>query len=126
RTGAALAATEPATAAVRRAIADSRRAGDAAFAAARGALRATGSPALAARLAEAEAVHRALAALRGRVDESLGRPAAQREEGLATEAPAAATAAIEAVQRLRLATQIEAETTEVRLAELQSLKHFAW
>jgi methyl-accepting chemotaxis protein len=126
RIGVALATAEPATAATLGAIVESRRAGDAAFAAARDSLRASGNPALAARLAEAEAAHRALAALRARLDQALSRPAAQREERLAAEAPAAITTAIEATQQLRLAAQIEAETAQARLAELQSLKHFAW
>ena len=126
RSGAALGAGEPATEAVRAALAEDRRAADLAFATAADALPAGNATALGGGLAEAEAAHRALTLIRRRVDDALARRAAERGDRIAQEASDATTAAIEAAQRLKLASQVAAETAEARLIELQNLKHFAW
>jgi methyl-accepting chemotaxis protein len=125
-TAAALGASTAADAAVRGAIAEQRQVGDAAFDSMRAASRASDGDAVVAAVAEAEAAHRALAALRAEVDAALGRPLADRDPRIAEQAFRASSALIEATQRLRQLGQSATEEGVTRLRTLEDIRHFAW
>ncbi|MFC4170197.1 methyl-accepting chemotaxis protein, partial [Teichococcus aestuarii] len=67
-----------------------------------------------------------VAALRRRADAALSQPRAARDAALPAQWWEGMRALIETSQSLRLAQHASGGTTEARLAELQSLKHFIW
>ncbi|MCW2237173.1 methyl-accepting chemotaxis protein [Azospirillum canadense] len=127
RTNTALAAADPAGAEALRAIAERRRAADAAL---DGALRGIGSVAGLwghdAELAAVQETRTALNRVRAAVDTALALPQAKRDPALVKSWVPTITALIETSQRLRLAISLSSQKTDVSAAELDEIRHFAW
>ncbi len=125
---AVLNAPEPATAAQLQAIEATRKAADAAFAAALGGLQRPeiSFPDKQPLLATAEEQRKAFADLRRRVDAAAAKPREQREgETVAAWVPTI-TKMIEVSRDIRMAAELKSNSGEARLAALSDLKHFAW
>ena len=126
-TNAGLAAADAAAASALDAIGKRRAAADAAYKDALGRIRAGESFKNKAKiLAEATAAYDAVLALRKRADADLGKARDRRDPGLAQAWVPGVTRFIEATQGLRVAAEYESTDADVRLAQLQSQKHFVW
>lgn len=128
-TAMALRAEAPASAERRAALEAQRGTGDGAVAQAIALLRADGraaEQATARALGAFAAAQAEVAALRRRADAALAQPRAARDAALPAQWWEGMRVLIETSQSLRLAQRPHAGSTETRLAELQSLKHFIW
>ena len=77
-------------------------------------------------LAEAESTYRALEDLRRRAEAEIAKPKAQRDPKIVEGFIAGIRRFIEATQAVRVAAEYESDSADVRLAQLQSLKHYVW
>ena len=126
-TNTALAAEEPASASVLDTISKRRAAADAAYKDAMTRVRAgQGFKDKERILADAESTHGALEQLRRRTDAELNKPKSQRDPKLIDGFIPAIRRFIEATQAVRVAAEYESDSADVRLAQLQSLKHYVW
>ncbi|WP_247887160.1 HAMP domain-containing methyl-accepting chemotaxis protein [Azospirillum sp. SYSU D00513] len=127
RTNSALAAERPAGSEALAAIAERRKAADAALERASTGLAVIPDfPGRAALAGEVEATRAALARARGAVDRALGLPLAERDAELLRGWVPTVTALIEASQRLRVAVNQENVGTDLTATELQQVRHLAW
>ena len=81
---------------------------------------------ISARLAEVEAAAASLRELRPKADAALAHGREARDLAVTTIWVPTVTKLIETSQRMRLASEYEADAAETRLADLQRLKHFIW
>lgn len=126
-TNTALAAPSAAPAETRGMIAERREQGDAALAAARERLAAVADfPGRASALAAVETAHAAVQELRRRADQALAVAQPQRDPELAESWIPTLTALIQRSQDLRLALERAANSTDMTIAHLAEIQHFAW
>ncbi len=78
------------------------------------------------RLVEIDTARAEVTRLRRLVDGAFGKARAEREAALAPQIVGALTKLIEATQRFRLASDMQADMAEARLADLQRVRHFIW
>lgn len=123
RSNAALSADDAASADDIAAIRDRRKVADAALDAA---LAHLGAGADRGKLADIDAARAEVTRLRSLADAALAKPRAERDPRLAPQVVEALTKLIDATQRFRLASDMQADMAEARLADLQRVRHFIW
>jgi methyl-accepting chemotaxis protein len=79
-----------------------------------------------AKLVDIDTARADVTRLRRLADTAFAKPRAEREAALAPQIVGALTKLIEATQRFRLASDMQADMAEARLADLQRVRHFIW